>query len=171
MLSTMMRVFKDKRYAQKYKEFSYKEDVDVTAGKHGGKNAFVVGETEWKVHVYFPSGRVATLDKCDVCGDHKRALDRASTKVARSTTHAEIVEIIDDTVKTVNTVKTEPSLYSSSTARDLTSKGGLVDSIETDTECALRLLMVCFERQGISPTSTDAYKIFRDFAEAYSTDE
>ena len=170
MLSTMMRVFKDKRYAQKYKEFSYKEDVDITAGKYGGKTGFVVGETDWKVHVCFPNGRVVTLDKCDVCGDHKRALDCASTQVARSTTHAEIVEIVDNTAKTVNTVRSERSLYSASTARDLTSKGGLVEGVQTDTECALRLLMVCFERQRISPTSAAAEKIFRDFAEAYSSE-
>lgn len=36
--------------------------------------------------------------------------------------------------------------------------------LATDTMCALRLLMGCFDRQGIDPTSTDAYKVFRDFA-------
>ena len=118
-----------------------------------------------------PNGRVPTIDKCDVCGDHKRALDCASTKVARSTTHAEIVKTINDTAKTVNTVKTEPSPYTTgSTARYLTNRGGIVDGIKTNTKCALSLLMVCFERQGISPTSTDAYKIFRDFVKAYSSE-
>ena len=90
-------------------------------------------------------------------------------KVARSTTHAEIVKIVNDTANTVNTVKTEP-YTTGSTVRDLTNRGRLVDGIKTDTECALHLLMACFERQGISPTSTYAYEIFRDFTEVYSSE-
>ena len=50
---------------------------------------------------------------------------------------------------------------------DLTNRGGL-GGLEKDTVCVLRILMVCFERQGVNPTSTDAYKMFCDFAEKYS---
>ena len=145
----MMLPFKGKRYGQKYDEFSYKENVIIVGGKHRGRAAFVIGETTWKVHVCFPNGSISTLDKCDVQGG---AGDDGGTVSDRTTPTAEAVEVVPPSAAVL---KTEPGV---------SEHVGL----ETDTRCALRLLMVCFERQGINPTSTDAYKLFCDFAEEYN---
>ena len=154
----MMLPFKGKRYAQKYDEFFYKENVKIVGGKHRGRTAIVIGETTWKVHVCFPNGSISTLDKCDVQGG---AGDDGGTVSDRTTATAEAVEVVPPSAAVP---KTEPGV---SEHVKLAHRGGLA-GLEIDTICALRLLMVCFERQGINPTSTDAYKVFRDFAEEYN---
>ena len=143
----MIRVFKGSRYAQKYEEFKYREEVTIISGKHNGTSAFVIGETPLKMHVCFPSGITSTLYKCDVRSMKKLLTDTSA-----------VAEVVDD-VK--HDVKHDVDLF----------KIDGLDGLETDTVCALRLLMVCFERQGIKPTSNDAYKLFRDFAEEYYSAE
>ena len=52
-------------------------------GKHRGRNAIVIGETTWKVHVCFLNGSIFTLDKCDVQGagnDGETVSDRTTAR-------------------------------------------------------------------------------------------
>ena len=164
----MMRVFKGRWYAQKYDEFKYKEEVTIVGGKHNGTSAFVIGETPLKVHVCLPSGSTSTLFKSDVRGRKKLLADAETSQV-------EVSKTVDDEYSWATGRSTKKSFDFSLKTNvktevkgdiDLFKRGGL-DGLETDTVCALRLLMVCFERQGINPTSSDAYKLFRDFAEEY----
>ena len=40
----MMRLFKGRRYAQKYDKFKYREEITIIRGRHKGASAFVIGE-------------------------------------------------------------------------------------------------------------------------------
>lgn len=104
-----------------------------------------------------PSGSVSSLDKSAVFGRRKAA---KSSATAVSTT-VSVVEVLTEDIGFKTDVKQE---------RNLCKRDGM-DGLETDTVCALRLLMVCFEKQGIAPTSIDAYKLFRNFAEEYYNDD
>ena len=158
-----MRVFKGRRYAQKYDQFTYKEEVKIVAGKHSGVSAFVIGETPHKVHVCLPSGNTSTLYKADVRG-------LADKEAYEDLTKPPTVDISDEEITwaSTRTKDTRSALVGAKTtgvkAHQLSNRGGLVQGLETDTACALRLVMVSFERQGIVRNSSDAYKLFRDFA-------
>ena len=158
----MMLVFKDKNFSQKFNEFSYKVNINIIGGKHGGRTMIIIGETTWKVNVCFPDGSISTLEKCDLQGDGNRG-----TVVERTAATTENVEVVSPNFqksRLVHAPNIDPEI---SERVNLTNRGGL-GGLETDTLCALCLLMVSFERKGISPTSTDAYKVFQDFAENHS---